>query len=765
MRRGLDRTDFGTGDEAAPRATDTLSEGTARGRAYREFYRTPHMSAERSTSAPEKQDGADAFSRSEGRASVGRDGVSARMEPLTADAEDILRHASGHRRDPEIHDDLAASAQFGREEDGLAAPSFGTAKGTWASREGWHIDAAFPDQDSGLAEGQGRAFSTGAPSNRPNSDHHAQDELTAFGPGAERDRESMAGDLLALSSLYDRAHGGLNDTPFEGQDSESRHTLDRQQTDNRPSERAVPDSLRAPYPGLDGQAAALSAFAGERDRGSTPPPAVTDSLASPVWPGSGPRQNASREVDDLSAATAGRYGDSGPSERASRPAVLAPRRDDLNGQFDHSETNVEHSAEGAAPIIGSRANRSTERPTETAPGRHRTTAPSADVPTKDIAHEFAEARPESAPQDRPGTDAPVETAELLATPFETSAPPVQPGRDSLVGEQAQPKSGKNNNRRRRWALPVAAGLAIASVAAAGVSVPAVRHVVLGLGDRMRPAQPETAAGNRSNPPTSAAPADAPAQISPATPSESAARPEAVEPEPDRADAREASSAAIDPAESSAPEIIAPSSAASSAETPQPPAEVDAAANTASQAASAPEAAGTGAPPQLPSEITPAAAPASTDPAEAPRAPPLPRMVPQARSPQQGAVDHGARAPSPPTKVASPEAERRDYRARRRLADRERRLSPTLDAANAAAERLLASGQIVAARQEFARTAAAGDPRGARGVARTFDERVIGRFQGSSIVPDREKSAQWYRTAAELEGRQQAGRARRSDDSR
>ena len=764
MPHGLERTDFGTGAEAASRATDTLSEGTARGRAYREFYRAPHMSAERSTSAPEKQDGADAFSHSEGRASVGRDGVASRIEPPTADAGDILRHASGHRRDPEFHDDLAASAQFGREEDGLAAPSFGNATGTWAPRdEGWHTDAAFPDQDSGPAEGQGRAFSTGAPSNRPDPAHRVKDELTAFGPGADRDRDSMAGDLLALSSLYDRALGKLGESAFEGQSPQPRDSLDRAHIGDHSSERAVPDSLRAPYPGLDGQASALSAFAGERDRGSTPPPAVTDTLASPVWTGSGPRENASHEVDDLSAATAGRYGESGPSERASRPGVPVPRRGDSDRHFDRSETNVEPSAEGATPIIGSRAERSTERPTETAPGRHRSTAPSADMPTKDLAREFAEARTEAAPQDRPGTDAPVETAELLATPFEISAPSVQPGRDSLVGEQVQPKSNKNN-RTRRWALAVAAGLAIASVAAAGVSVPAVRHVVLGLGDRMRPANPATTAGNGSNPPTIATPADATAQTLPAMPSESAARQDAVEPEPDRSAAREASSAPVDPTESSAPEIAAPSSAApssaaSSAETPQPPAELDAAANTASQAASAPEAAGTGAAPQPASEIAPGAAPTSTDPAEAPRAPPLPRVVPQARSPQQEAVDHGARPPSPSTRGASLEAERREYRARRRVADRGRRLSPRLDAANAAAERLLASGQIVAARQEFARTAAAGDPRGARGVARTFDERVIGKFQGSSVVPDREKSAQWYRTAAELEGRQQAGRAR------
>lgn len=47
----------------------------------------------------------------------------------------------------------------------------------------------------------------------------------------------------------------------------------------------------------------------------------------------------------------------------------------------------------------------------------------------------------------------------------------------------------------------------------------------------------------------------------------------------------------------------------------------------------------------------------------------------------------------------------------------------------------------------------GDPRGARGVAQTFDPQVLDRYPASGVVPDQAEAARWRAIAARLETRQ------------
>lgn len=97
--------------------------------------------------------------------------------------------------------------------------------------------------------------------------------------------------------------------------------------------------------------------------------------------------------------------------------------------------------------------------------------------------------------------------------------------------------------------------------------------------------------------------------------------------------------------------------------------------------------------------------------------------------------------------------------------RKTRRSAKLEAANGQAERLLASGQILAARLLFQDAAAKGDPRGARGIARTYDERVISRFSAPGVMPDREQAALWYKVGNRLEARQQSRKSGNLEETR
>lgn len=82
-----------------------------------------------------------------------------------------------------------------------------------------------------------------------------------------------------------------------------------------------------------------------------------------------------------------------------------------------------------------------------------------------------------------------------------------------------------------------------------------------------------------------------------------------------------------------------------------------------------------------------------------------------------------------------------------------------------AGRLLASGQIAAACLIFQAAAAEGDPHGARGIARTHDERVINKFAASVVTLSGGQSKLWYRVANGLEARQRNCTTISSDDQR
>jgi len=59
------------------------------------------------------------------------------------------------------------------------------------------------------------------------------------------------------------------------------------------------------------------------------------------------------------------------------------------------------------------------------------------------------------------------------------------------------------------------------------------------------------------------------------------------------------------------------------------------------------------------------------------------------------------------------------------------------------EGLLAQGDVAGARLFFGRAAADGDPRGATGMARTFDPETLRKLRVLGIRPDPEQAAQWY----------------------
>jgi len=126
---------------------------------------------------------------------------------------------------------------------------------------------------------------------------------------------------------------------------------------------------------------------------------------------------------------------------------------------------------------------------------------------------------------------------------------------------------------------------------------------------------------------------------------------------------------------------------------------------------------------------------------------------------RAAYPHGA-----PTDI-TPEASSRDSEATLPASSRKARRSAQLEATNLQAERLLASGQIVAARLLFQDAVAKGDPRGARGIARTYDERVISRFSASDVTPDREQAELWYKVANRLEARQQNRKPGKPEEKR
>lgn len=161
----------------------------------------------------------------------------------------------------------------------------------------------------------------------------------------------------------------------------------------------------------------------------------------------------------------------------------------------------------------------------------------------------------------------------------------------------------------------------------------------------------------------------------------------------------------------------------------------------------------GASPAPTTEVAPAA---DTTPLRGPNSPPLPTFAPSdgkagsGESTRSAATQVPEAAPTPP----SPDAGVPISRARRSPA-RHNRTGATAsdDALSAKADRLLATGDILAARTLFQSLVTVGDPRGARGVAQTFDSQVLDRYPASGVVPDQAEAARWRAIAARLESRQ------------
>ena len=66
------------------------------------------------------------------------------------------------------------------------------------------------------------------------------------------------------------------------------------------------------------------------------------------------------------------------------------------------------------------------------------------------------------------------------------------------------------------------------------------------------------------------------------------------------------------------------------------------------------------------------------------------------------------------------------------------------------EQLLAAGEVTAARLFFERAASERDPRGARGVARTYDAAVLRKLSVVGIQGNAAEAERWYAKAADYE---------------
>lgn len=161
------------------------------------------------------------------------------------------------------------------------------------------------------------------------------------------------------------------------------------------------------------------------------------------------------------------------------------------------------------------------------------------------------------------------------------------------------------------------------------------------------------------------------------------------------------------------------------------------------------------PPAAPAYALLGAAPPALPPAEAGPAPAKEESRARAVEPRHRTI---VRRPAPETTRAAtlrpqPPAHRRQSR------------TAELDVLTKEAEALLSTGKIAEARAAFRRAAAAGDPRGARGVARTYDEEIIARQASAGMPPDREKSKLWYQIANALESRRGSAPAPLPEDLR
>jgi hypothetical protein len=111
---------------------------------------------------------------------------------------------------------------------------------------------------------------------------------------------------------------------------------------------------------------------------------------------------------------------------------------------------------------------------------------------------------------------------------------------------------------------------------------------------------------------------------------------------------------------------------------------------------------------------------------------------ESKPPVAPIVEKPEQASAPPPKPETPAPERDSVK---------------LNALVARGEQLLASGEIAAARLFFQRAATDGDARGARGLARTYDEKVLESLSVRGFVGNRAEAQRWYLKAAELEADQ------------
>ena len=163
--------------------------------------------------------------------------------------------------------------------------------------------------------------------------------------------------------------------------------------------------------------------------------------------------------------------------------------------------------------------------------------------------------------------------------------------------------------------------------------------------------------------------------------------------------------------------------------------------------------GTGDTPAPTSEVAPGV---TITPPRGSDSPPLPTFAPSdgtagsGESTRSAATQVPEAAPTPP----GPDAGVPTSRARRSPARRNRTgVTASDDALSVKADRLLAVGDILAARTLFQSLVTLGDPRGARGVEQTFDSQVLDRYPASGVVPDQAEAVRWRAIAARLESRQ------------
>jgi hypothetical protein len=112
-------------------------------------------------------------------------------------------------------------------------------------------------------------------------------------------------------------------------------------------------------------------------------------------------------------------------------------------------------------------------------------------------------------------------------------------------------------------------------------------------------------------------------------------------------------------------------------------------------------------------------------------------------------------PKTPESVAkAPEPEQKASKPAAASPASEARLRPTLSAAEAGAyltkaETALRNGDLVVARSFFGRLAQSGDPRGALGMARTYDEAELKTLPVYGLKPDRAEAERWRVRAREM----------------